>query len=58
MQGVPGRHGRVQWNPAEYDQKVADALLTDGGPDIFEYGNGSSIDMIQAGRSRDERHPR
>lgn len=37
----------VQWNPGNYDQKVASSLLTEGGPDVFENGNGPSIDMIQ-----------
>jgi multiple sugar transport system substrate-binding protein len=46
----PGAMVTVQWNPGDYDQKVASALLTDGGPDIFEYGNGPSIDMIQGGQ--------
>jgi multiple sugar transport system substrate-binding protein len=46
----PGAMVIVQWNPGDYDQKVASALLTDGGPDIFEYGNGPSIDMIQGGQ--------
>jgi multiple sugar transport system substrate-binding protein len=40
----------VQWTPGDYDKKVASALLTDGGPDVFEYGNGPSIDMIKAGQ--------
>jgi multiple sugar transport system substrate-binding protein len=31
----------VQWSPGDYDKKTAAALLTDGGPDVFEYGNGS-----------------
>ena len=46
----PGATVTVQWNPGDYDQKVASALLTDGGPDVFEYGNGPTIDMIQAGQ--------
>ena len=46
----PGAMVSVQWNPGDYDQKVASALLTDGGPDIFEFGNGPSIDMIQGGQ--------
>ena len=46
----PGASVTVQWNPGDYDQKVASALLTDGGPDIFEFGNGPSIDMIQGGQ--------
>ena len=39
----------VQWNPGDYDKKVAAALLTDSGPDVFEAGNGPSIDQIQGG---------
>ncbi len=46
----PGAMVSVQWNPGDYDQKVASALLSDGGPDIFEFGNGPSIDMIQGGQ--------
>ncbi len=46
----PGAAVTVQWNPGDYDQKVASALLTDGGPDVFEYGNGPTIEMIQAGQ--------
>ena len=46
----PGAGVTVQWNPGDYDKKVASALLTDGGPDVFEYGNGPTIDMIQAGQ--------
>jgi multiple sugar transport system substrate-binding protein len=46
----PGASVTVQWNPGDYDQKVASALLADGGPDIFESGNGPSIDMIQGGQ--------
>jgi multiple sugar transport system substrate-binding protein len=40
----------VQWTPGDYDKKVASALLTDSGPDVFEYGNGPSIDMIKGGQ--------
>ena len=36
----------VQWSPGDYDKKAASALLTDSGPDVFEYGNGPSVDMI------------
>ncbi|HET8599705.1 MAG TPA: sugar ABC transporter substrate-binding protein [Segeticoccus sp.] len=36
----------VQWIPGDYDKKSASALLTNKGPDVFEYGNGPSIDMI------------
>lgn len=37
----------VQWNAGDYDKKSASALLTDSGPDVFEYGNGATIDMIK-----------
>ncbi|GAA2814481.1 sugar ABC transporter substrate-binding protein [Kribbella solani] len=37
----------VQWSPGDYDKKVSTSLLTDQGPDIFEYGNGPTIDMIK-----------
>ncbi|GAB3832308.1 ABC transporter substrate-binding protein [Kribbella italica] len=43
----------VQWSPGDYDKKTAAALLTDGGPDVFEYGNGPSIDMIKGGQVAD-----
>ena len=37
----------VQWNAGDYDKKAASALLTGSGPDVFEYGNGATIDMIK-----------
>ncbi|MFC9690815.1 ABC transporter substrate-binding protein [Kribbella sp. NPDC056951] len=40
----------VQWSPGDYDKKVATTLLTEQGPDVFEYGNGPTIDMIKAGQ--------
>lgn len=40
----------VKWNPGEYEKLVAAALLTDKVPDVFEYGNGPSLDMIKAGQ--------
>ncbi|MDQ2958791.1 MAG: sugar ABC transporter substrate-binding protein [Actinomycetota bacterium] len=40
----------IQWTPGDYDKKVATALLTDSGPDVFEAGNGPSIDQIQSGQ--------
>ena len=36
--------------PATTTRRSRSALLTDGGPDIFEFGNGPSIDMIQGGQ--------
>lgn len=40
----------VQWSPGDYDKLAASALLTEGGPDVFEYGNGPTIDMIKGGQ--------
>ncbi|MFB6719339.1 ABC transporter substrate-binding protein [Kribbella sp. NPDC056345] len=40
----------IQWSPGDYDKKVATTLLTEQGPDVFEYGNGPTIDMIKAGQ--------
>lgn len=40
----------VQWSPGDYDKKAASALLTDNGPDVFEYVNGPTIDMIKGGQ--------
>ncbi|TDD58948.1 sugar ABC transporter substrate-binding protein [Kribbella antibiotica] len=40
----------VQWSPGDYDKKVSTTLLTDQGPDVFEYGNGPTIDMIKGGQ--------
>ncbi|MFI6721878.1 ABC transporter substrate-binding protein [Kribbella sp. NPDC050470] len=37
----------VQWSPGDYDKKTAATLLTDQGPDVFEYVNGPTIDMIK-----------
>jgi multiple sugar transport system substrate-binding protein len=43
----------VKWNPGEYEKLVAAALLTDKVPDIFEYGNGPTLDMIKANQVLD-----
>jgi len=40
----------VKWNPGEYAKLVSAALLTDDVPDVFEYGNGPTLDMIKAGQ--------
>ena len=49
--GLPGRqrHRAVE-APATTTRRPPRALLTDAGPDVFEYGNGPSIDMIQGGQ--------
>ncbi len=39
----------VNW-VADYDNVMPPALLTDSGPDVFEKGNGPSLDMIKAGQ--------
>lgn len=46
----PNGNVSVQWTPGDYDKKVAAALLTSSGPDVFEAGNGPSIDQIQSGQ--------
>ena len=43
----------VSWKPGDYDQSTAASLLTDAGPDVFEYGNGPTIDMIKGGQVAD-----
>src|SRR4051794_37726094 len=48
--GYPGGTVKVQWVPGDYDTKVASALLTGSGPDVFEAGNGPNIDQIQGGQ--------
>ncbi|GAA4873027.1 ABC transporter substrate-binding protein [Serinicoccus chungangensis] len=43
----------VFWKPGDYDQTTAASLLTDAGPDVFEYGNGPTIDMIRGDQVAD-----
>lgn len=43
----------VKWNPGEYAKLVSSALLTDDVPDVFEYENGPTLDMIKAGQVLD-----
>jgi multiple sugar transport system substrate-binding protein len=40
----------VRWNPGDYDKLASAALLTADVPDVFEYGNGPTLDMIKAGQ--------
>ncbi|WP_392425808.1 ABC transporter substrate-binding protein [Barrientosiimonas humi] len=42
----PDASVNVTWIPGDYDKKAASSLLTSSGPDVFEYGNGPTIDMI------------
>ncbi|HNQ05577.1 MAG TPA: sugar ABC transporter substrate-binding protein [Tetrasphaera sp.] len=44
---------KVTWKPGDYDQTTAASLLTSSGPDVFEYGNGPTIDMIKGGQVAD-----
>ncbi len=46
----PGATVTVKWNPGDYDKLVSAALLTSNVPDVFEYGNGPTLDMIKAGQ--------
>lgn len=39
----------VKVHPSDYDKIVSAALLTDQRPDVFEYANGATLDMIKAG---------
>lgn len=41
---------KVSWKQGDYDGSTAAALLTDDGPDVFEYANGPTIDMIRDGQ--------
>jgi multiple sugar transport system substrate-binding protein len=41
-------HVTVTWTPGDYDKKAAAALLTASGPDVFEAGNGPTIDQIKS----------
>lgn len=43
----------VTWKPGDYDQAVAATLATSNAPDVFEYGNGPTIDMIRSGQVAD-----
>lgn len=43
----------VKWNPGDYEKLVSAALLTSNVPDVFEYGNGPTLDMIKAGQVTD-----
>lgn len=44
---------KVTWKPGDYDQSMVATLLTHGAPDVFEYGNGPTIDMIKGGQVAD-----
>ncbi len=48
--GYPDATVKVGWFPGDYDSKVSSALLTASTPDVFEAGNGPTIDAIQGGQ--------
>lgn len=43
----------VKWTPGNYDQLVPTTLVTNDVPDVFEYANGPTLDMIKAGQVAD-----
>ncbi|WP_231855425.1 ABC transporter substrate-binding protein [Tsukamurella pseudospumae] len=49
----PGGGVRVSSFPGDYDQKISSALVSADGPDVFEFANGPTIDMITSGRVAD-----
>ncbi len=51
--GYPDATVTVTWKPGDYDQSMVATLLTSGAPDVFEYGNGPTIDMIKGGQVAD-----
>lgn len=49
----PDADVNVTWTLADYEKALAAALLTPTAPDVFEYGNGPTLDMIRAGQVAD-----
>ncbi len=43
----------VNWVLADYEKTLSAALLTPNAPDVFEYANGPTLDMIKAGQAAD-----
>jgi multiple sugar transport system substrate-binding protein len=43
----------VAWKVGDYDSTTAAAVRAGRGPDVFEYANGPTIDMIRGGRVAD-----
>lgn len=44
---------KVQWTPGEYQRILGAALLTAEAPDVFEFEQGGSLDMIRSGQLAD-----
>lgn len=49
----PGAEVSVNWVLADYEKTLSAALLTASAPDVFEYANGPTLDMIKAGQVTD-----
>lgn len=45
-----GANVTVTWVASDYEKALGAALLTDKAPDVFEYANGPTLDMIRAGQ--------
>ncbi len=43
----------VNWVLSDYEKSLSAALLTPTAPDVFEYANGPTLDMIKAGQVAD-----
>src|SRR5918999_3575192 len=48
-QGYERATVEVQWTPGDYNSKLASGLLSDSGPDVFEYGE-FNVDMVRSGQ--------
>ena len=44
----PGAEVTVNWVLADYEKTLSAAMLTPTAPDVFEYANGPTLDMIKA----------
>ncbi|SHI67093.1 multiple sugar transport system substrate-binding protein [Tessaracoccus bendigoensis DSM 12906] len=49
----PNATVEVKWTPGDYSSILAAQLLTNDIPDVFEYEQGGSLDMIRAGQLED-----
>jgi multiple sugar transport system substrate-binding protein len=47
-QGYDRATVEVQWTPGDYESKLSSGLLSDSGPDVFEYQ--LNVDMIRSGQ--------
>lgn len=49
----PNANVKVQWTPGDYMKILGAELLTPKAPDVFEYEQGGSLDMIRGGQLAD-----